>query len=763
MRTWITVILSLILLLMAGCQSELNDSLSEESEPIEVKDELKTMSEADETQGTAEEAKDADEPEEAAVEETVEMGQGELDERTIVEIPYMPRNIDAKVPAYKVAEDLSNIVNLSQFQGFNERQKYLLMENGFFVLPTYQEQLFYIYESNEYKLIPTFVTTDSVLQVYHVFYDYSLRTLEQETLLGTLEILNDSLLRKMIVLHRQADNKNVQDAAFKNIAYLGTAQLALEKELPQEMPEKAIAMAWNEYQKMMDANGFRESSIFGFKLDYSQYRPRGHYTRSLELERYFKTMMWYGQVPMSLYKEDEQGNVVRDIDSTLQAMLMSHAVFLENDGEQDIKLWEKIYEPTKFYVGAADDLDVYSYETIMNRVYGAKLILDTMDDQAYIDAFYNEADKLPNPQISAEYELIDTPTAKQFRLMGQRFIPDSDIMQHLVKAIERPIPKGLDVMAALGSERAEDLLINHYKEPEKWSNYTERLNQMKTKYGNLEKEVWRSNMYYGWLWTLKGFLKTYDEGYPSFMTSQAWTDKSLSTALGSWSELKHDTVLYGKQSGAECGGGEEPPQIRGYVEPNIEVYEKLLWLNQFSKENLKVRGIIPSQVESKLDEFDELLRFLIQCSEKELNNQPLTAEENYQLLTYGGLLEYLTASFAGDGYMRWFEITSETDKNMAIISDVHTIAPDGYLEVGVGPAHEIYVVVPIEGELYLTRGAVFSYYEFTESGKRLTDEEWQKKIKEGNTPPQQDWIMDYMGGAEQFEVPEPAEPYSSGC
>ena len=45
----------------------------------------------------------------------------------------------------------------------------------------------------------------------------------------------------------------------------------------------------------------------------------------------------------------------------------------------------------------------------------------------------------------------------------------------------------------------------------------------------------------------------------------------------------------------------------------------------------------------------------------------------------------------------------------------------GYLEVGVGNAAEIYVVVPIEGKLYLTRGAVFDYFEFI-GNERLTDE-----------------------------------------
>jgi hypothetical protein len=249
------------------------------------------------------------------------------------------------------------------------------------------------------------------------------------------------------------------------------------------------------------------------------------------------------------------------------------------------------------------------------------------------------------------------------------------------------------------------------------------------------------------------------------MTNTAWLDKSLSTALGSWSELRHDTILYGKQSGAECGGGEEPPQVKGYVEPNVEVYQKLLWLTKYSTENLDKKQILPEDLKEKMVSFQELLTFLTNCSVKELRNEELTKEEYYQLLTYGGMLEYLTSSLAENG-TRWFEITSETDKNMAVIADVHTLAPNrfsdgGYMEVGVGTADEMYVVVPIGGKLYMTRGAVFSYYEFT-SKKRLTDEEWQKSLKQKKQPERPVWTDTFIKG-NKGNVPVPKEPYNSGC
>jgi hypothetical protein len=672
-----------------------------------------------------------------------------------VNVPFEAAQYTASVPEYIIESDLSNVTNLEQFGSFTEEQKKMLVKNGFVVTPGKEEQLFYIYENNEYLMAPSFITVDSVLQVYHVFYDYSLRRLESETLTAELKALTDSMLRKSVVLYESMENESLKELELANIAYFGVAKLALGMELPSDMPDKAKLLALQEYELMEDQSGYKQSAIFPFELDYSQYKPRGHYTRNDELKMYFKAMMWYGQVPFPVFRNDKD----RNEEQTLQALLMTHTLLSED--KDDLVSWQNIYEPTSFYVGKSDDLNILDYRKLLVKVYGDSPDINHLDDKEKLDQLYEAIKELPEPAIVPKYATVSTPAGKQFRLMGQRYIADSEIMQELVEPITRPIPKGLDVMAVLGSQRAYDLLFKTYEEDKKWEGYTDAFNRIKFKFDNLDKDKWQSNMYFGWLWSLKGLLKQFGEGYPSFMRNEAWQDKSLSTALGSWSELRHDTVLYGKGCAAECGGGEEPPQVRGYVEPNIEVYEKLLWLTRYSRENLKEKDILRGELESRMSDFEGLLQFLIKCSIKELNNKELSHEEYYQLLTYGGWLEYLTSSLMEDGY-KWYQITSETERNMAVIADIHTVAAGGVLEIGVGPAYEIYTVVPIGGKLYLTRGAVFSYYEFM-SDKRLTDEEWQQMHKKGEQPEQQEWIKSFTVTEPKGSVPVPAEPYSSGC
>jgi hypothetical protein len=224
------------------------------------------------------------------------------------------------------------------------------------------------------------------------------------------------------------------------------------------------------------------------------------------------------------------------------------------------------------------------------------------------------------------------------------------------------------------------------------------------------------------------------------MRNAAWEDKSLAGALGSWTELKHDTILYGKPNMAESGGGREPPILHSYVEPNPTLYNRLLWLTSYSRENLAAREILPEYIGKAAAGMEELFKFLLDCSLKELNGEELTNEEKKDLRFYGGRLENLSARLVLGGKAdSWSNIESQTERDMALIADTGT-GTDGidYLEQAVGRAAEIFVVTPSAGKLWLTRGAVFDYYEFI-SGERMNDEEWQALLKGGGAPARPRW------------------------
>ena len=189
-------------------------------------------------------------------------------------------------------------------------------------------------------------------------------------------------------------------------------------------------------------------------------------------------------------------------------------------------------------------------------------------------------------------------------------------------------------------------MINYYRPQDKWPEYIDVYNSLKEEVSEYNVDVWGENLYNGWLWTIKENLTEYDKdsGMPYFMTNDAWRAKSLNTSLGSYTELKHDTVLYGKQSAAE-----EVMEL--YIRSIITMwspmylYSKLLYLTEYTMAVLRERNMLESHLERGLEYYQELLQFLIECSIKELRNEKLTEEEYDKLLYYGAYMENIIDSF----------------------------------------------------------------------------------------------------------------------
>lgn len=658
---------------------------------------------------------------------------------------YTPLEIEANVPDIKIQSALSNVENLSQFGNLNDVQKEMIEKNGFVVNPTDSQQLFYIYEANTYNRIPSFITTDSVLQLYHIFYDYTLRQTEAEKLYIELKELNKNMVEILVKKYQDTKNQKDKELVGKTLAYFALCEKLLGEE--SNLPDEIKTLVEADYANVR-AESKAVSSITGSDVDYSLFKVRGHYTRSDELKAYFGAMSVYGVVPFVLY--DATGK--RDEDGAYMSIIATEALE-ELPKEKGMDLWEDIYTITEFFVGSTNDINPLEFGAIVKAVYGE--MPEPKDISGGTDKLYAELDKVGQARIK------NSSIGLCFRFMGQRYIPDSEILSRLSNE-KRPFPSGLDVMAVFGSQRAEELLDSLYNPSKEWDDYKKEYNKVKSEFDERSIKDKTGNIYTTWLYSLESLNQRFPEGYPSFMRNNAWESKSLSTALGSWSELRHDTILYGAQSSVECGGEEEePPKVTGYVEPNPEFYNRLIWLTKQTMEGLSQRNGISDSMKNKCENIIELLEFLKNCSIKELKGESLTYEENDTLMTYGGTLEYLSSSIAEA--QDWYQVASDTDKNMAQIADIHSANTDkgsGYLEVGVGNAAEIYVVVPIDGKLYLTRGAVFDYFEFI-SNERLTDESWQNMV---NRPPKRPpFVGDYMQEEEGEEIITPEVPYSSGC
>jgi type II secretory pathway pseudopilin PulG len=625
-----------------------------------------------------------------------------------------------------------NVYNTFQYPDFNNVEKEKLSKNGFLVYPTNQDQLFHIYENNDYLGIPSFISVDAVLQLYHLYFDMTLRNIETKYLSSKLEILLDQLINELAALQNTMTKQNIKEAIDLNLAFLGISQYFI-KDGESEIKGNLKDVALQEIEKCKNHTGYQRSELLDRMFDYSQYIPRGHYTRSEELKRYFLSMMWLGNAGMEVTNE-------RNI---LSSVLITSILYNKTyQGKPLIKLWEDIYEPTVFYVGLSDDTGPVEIKQAMDIIFPGVKMIEQFDNNEKLMLL---AQSLPSEKISGHG--LWGSQKKQFRLMGQRFIPDSYIF-HRLTSNKRKMPNSLDIMAGFGNEKAYDLMMNDYKSSwAEYPTYPDTLNQIIEENKGKTEEDWTQNLYYHWLYNLKTLYEIKNKAeLPFFMTTDSWDIKTLNTTLASWAELRHNTILYAKQSvAAECGGGEDeikvwiPEPPKGYVEPNTEFYDRMLALMNFTTQGLTEKRMLDNRVKYIGNEFVDLLNFLKSISEKENRKEKLSLEEYNQIQKLGSLLDNLTLRVLSEDAYEWWQVEGP-DKNMPVIADVHT-ANDKALEVGVGKAHAIYVIVEIEGKLKLTRGAIFSFYEFPwPSSNRLTDEKWQEMLRNGNAPEQPEWI-----------------------
>lgn len=660
---------------------------------------------------------------------------------------YVPldENYSVSASSYTIEPGLSNVQITSGLPALSAEQKQMIEENGFVVVPqSSYKQIYEILNDNYWPSIPSFVTSDSVLHTFHVLYDMSLRVAETWTFWDLVGNLTESLLNTSYDQFTLAPEGRWKGAALRNVMFFSVAMMLLdnETEIPSEVEESvAEVLDLIEQHQGVSSNWFMKQLE-----DFSQYVPRGHYTRSEILKRYFKAMMWYGRVTFRVMPDgvipDETG-----MNETAQAILISLAlketISKLPNGTTGYHVWDAIYEPTTFFVGTADDLTPQEYLEVIEEIYDPKPSWNMLDNDTRLVELMTKLVELREPQILSgvlfDYELLNQTMG--LRLMGQRFIPDSYILWQLVYANvgtrdePRLMPKGLDVMAALGSDRAWDLLDDqkHY------CNYVEQMERMWQFVENVADNEWTQNLYWLWLYSLLPLLVDPGEGYPFFMQSDAWVDKQLMTALASWTELRHDTILYAKQS---YGGIESvPPTPLGYVEPVPRVYGRLASLCRMMQDGLNSRDILPSVLSEKLDLLEQVLLRLLEISLKELQGQMLSEGDLNFIHCIGCGLEYIS-----DMPPEFNDFVSLADDEMAVVADVHTdLNTDTVLEEAVGRPMIIYVAVHVNGKTVLARGGTFSYYEFMQPiNDRLTDEAWQEMLDNGEEPSMPSWTSSFV-------------------
>lgn len=733
-----------------------------------------------------------------------------------------PLDITLKAPQYSLPLGTGDISN---FPGFSTRIPLssdalkLLEKNGFVVIEDpfnpKEEYITRPYKALKEREIPIFITSDSLLHLYHIQFDETLRQIEERQFYEKLWQITKDLLDDSIEKYKGATG-DLKEAARRNVAYFAVALSLLEPREDQlakdssEREDPGLASAYFKEEELKkytfkipgfvkeevkmelglieEHEGFSNSPIFLYKEDYSQYVPRGHYTRSEKLKNYFRALMWYGKLAMLLKGSDQlrPGESSSELPSS-QGLISSYdakiqtieACLIVSEFAQNEKLkenWDRIYTVTSFYVGLADDLGPYEYLDALNYVFHGKFDPNNLTEENIGKLKAKLAEYMP-PKIyggtgkitlfppftpQEANELLEK--TKGFRLMGQRFIPDSYLFSHLVSPFvgmysgencgdtftceqtlggpARCFPRGLDAVALLGSHRAKKILRElgdtEYEGRDEKGNritYETQFNKLRQEFDDFTEADWQRNLYWSWLYALKSLLKEFEGGYPTFMKTGAWQDKQLTTSLASWTELRHDTILYAKQSYTPVLASLPPPEkpVVGYVEPVPEFYNRLLALTKMTSRGLSRMEVLDRAAKNRLSSLEGILERLLTLSKKELSNEELTKGDYEFIRNFGEELDAV------------IEEVDEKAKKTTIIADVHTDSNTrNVLEEAVGYVKIVVVAYKVpDGTVLIGAGPVMSYYEFKQPMKdRLTDEKWQQLLA-SNPPEQPQWISSF--------------------
>ncbi|HDL48573.1 MAG TPA: DUF3160 domain-containing protein [Actinobacteria bacterium] len=611
-----------------------------------------------------------------------------------------------------------------------------LTDDGFVVVPGYAALFQDVYAQAPYDNHAIFVTTDAGYHVLHLAFGKVLRDTEQNFLLPALD---DLVIRSVAAARGQA-------AAFE-----GTGLAAQTSRVAQLFEAAAVLLgldvgpvgplAGQEVGLATEAARMTTSPITGFTacnpaqsprgcVDYTLFKPRGHYTRNEDLERYFRAMSLLGQEGASFVVEMDGETPVVDEPSMQFALLVASAMQADPVIEQD---WRLIYEPTAFMVGMADDYTPFELAAVAASVVGDGWSTDDLANTGLLRTVAEE--------LLATRPVGINPEAASVRIMGARFVIDSYILDQLAwpnvgeepPAKRRVYVSPLDVAATFDSDLA--LGIQRQAGEDRYLHYEDRMAAMRELISVRTEDDWAATVYDAWMSALQPVWREHGDAFPPFMRNDAWTAKDLQTGLGSYAELKHDTILYAKQEFAAEGGGDWTElHPRHWVEPDPIAFERMSQVAALLQSGLTGRGLLTDADDRLLGDLREFLARLARLAGDELSGRAISTDDNDWLGRIGSAMEGLW--YASSDADPETGAVASGDARDALIADIGRTTFK-YLEIGTGAIDQILVLVPDDtGRFQVAIGGVYSYYEFWRPKElgRLTDEEWWKLLDDGAAP-----------------------------
>ena len=662
----------------------------------------------------------------------------------------------------------------------------------------------YSFADSFYKVftadLPVLFSCDAALHAWHRSYGAMLEELEETYLAPTLQTVVQGMGNQVFNLYLNASGTAVANGLQDADYYLAVARSLITGtnnygSLGQNAQILATLTAITNLQPAT-------ITLFGSNrlVDFSQFTVRGHYATSQRLQRYFRAMMWCGLIDFR-FTGSTNDNSLRELSGAVAMHLL-----MQNSGQ--FANWQKIDSVVQMFVGVPDSLNFAQMSDLMAA--GSIVSPGSLPTTASLANLQAKimAGQLGVQNIQSGYffsplsrQQIKLPRA--FTMLGQRFVPDAWAMNQCVfdriiwdadgvpgveDKVMRRVPSALDVaFSVFGNDQTVAPIAARIANTNDhvWRDghlYQHNLTAVRRVIDAQDPSVWTNNIYFYWLACLRELsAPTTDTNYPDAMRTHAWSMKTINTQLASWTELRHDTVLYAQQPYTGIILCSYPD---GFVEPRVAFWNRMRAMTLRTRDLMSTLpktgqfvfepnadyaqaftnsiGDIYTNRLQFLDNFATQMTTLQDISTKELVRQPLTTNEVFFLQS---LVENPSGYIGIRVYSGWYphifyynaralnSMISPCDMWDSLVTDVLTDPtepmvgdPGSILHEGVGTVNLLMVAVnwgPNDAAVYA--GPVMSHYEF-ELGPttRETDDQWKTDVRAGNLPPQPDWTRSYL-------------------
>jgi len=701
----------------------------------------------------------------------------------------------------------------------NDTELALFRRNGFVVSERLATENF---SETFYRLwnddLPVFISTDALLQAWHRSYDNMIIELEHFWLYYTIGEIISGMAGQITTAQQEAAGGPLEQSLLDADYFLAVARSLYSNTVVRSVLNQDARV-----QATLDAINREELECFTFfdherMVDFSQFKPRGHYEESERLRYYFRTLMWLGRTDFRIAGVDMDCDGDRLPPSRRQlgtAIVLGRLLALANQFPN----WENFERTIQTFVGISDSM-TFAQLADLTEAAGIRTLRDVPSAET-LAALQTEIEAGTLGVQNIHGDVFVSPLGpgqvrlpRSFTVCGQKFVLDSWVFSKLVfdsilrfengvaRKVMRRVPSAFDVafsvlkndqivpdLVARIEDRTARNSTNHTIQWRDGYQYQHNLAAVRNVIDMQDASIWDNNIYLGWLGALRELsAPTTAAEFPEAMRTRPWALRTLNTQLASWTHLRHDTLLYVKQSYTFQGLCEYPD---GFVEPQVGFWRALERLALRTSEMLAALpgGQIPYRRDPNdtpytidlgrirtnqvnfLTNFASKAAQLRVIAEQELRGEPLSLEQlgfidslmergrtNYsEVREYDGWYPDLYYRQAYLIRRNWdnvftYPIDFGATKYDALIADVHTDLPDpmgsgdpgGILHQAVGKVNLLYVAVDRGDRKTAYAGPILSHYEFeTPFPRRMTDTEWKTQLTDG-PPPHPSWTRGFL-------------------